>query len=154
MDHLEIRFRLLLVLYNEYYRGQFHQTHAIDRVVEEAGLQSIDNMYDVYGDIIYLIDSFLIDYGGFWPMGRVYPPMIRITEDGISYVENIFDNFFQEIEKSDISVETKIELTKVISQCNSKNAKVKGLWEYVKLHPGVFVIISETLIKLMTTQTH
>ena len=65
MDYLEIRLRMLLVLYNEYYSGQFHQAHKIDKVIEEAGLQNLENIFDVYGDVIYLIDSFLIDYGGF-----------------------------------------------------------------------------------------
>ncbi|HZD35920.1 MAG TPA: hypothetical protein VE130_12010 [Nitrososphaeraceae archaeon] len=99
MDHLEIRFRLLLVLYNEYYHGEFHQRHEIDKVIEKADLQSLDNIYDVYGDIIHLIDSSFLDYGGFWPNSKVRPPRVRITDTGILFVENSFDNSIQQIEQ-------------------------------------------------------
>jgi hypothetical protein len=75
--------------------------------------------------------------------------MIRISDSGITFVENSFDNFIQRIDRSNITVETRDELTNEIYQHNTETEKVKSFWRYAKLHPGIFVSVSELLIRLI-----
>jgi hypothetical protein len=59
MDHEEIRYRILFILYFKHYTGHLVQPQATDRIIEEAGLQFVERNL-VYGDVVYLKQSNLI----------------------------------------------------------------------------------------------
>jgi len=147
VDHLEIRFRILLLLYNKFFGGEYHEWQKVEKVIEEAELLNLDNRYDVYGDIVYLKDSNFIHDLGMWPNGHSFPPFIRITENGIRYVEDNFNNLIQGINESDIDMGSKNELTSELSKQNSIVGKIKMFSEYIKLHPGLVVSLSLLLIR-------
>jgi len=135
-------------LYNKFFSGEYYEGQKVEKIIEEAELQNLDNRYDVYGDIVYLKDSDLIHDLGMWPSGHAFPPFISITENGIRYVEDNFNNFIQHINESDIDTKTKNELTSELSKQNSTVSKIKMLSEYIKLYPGLVVSLSLLLIKL------
>jgi hypothetical protein len=53
MKHPEIRFHILFYLYNRHYSNKLGKPQTTDKVIEEAGLATVDKAL-VYGDIIFL----------------------------------------------------------------------------------------------------
>jgi hypothetical protein len=80
LDHAEIRFRILYILYQKYYSEQLGHPQITENIIMEAGLNQI-NKNVLYGDIIYLENKGLIH--GEFMLGHAYPPWIRITSSVI-----------------------------------------------------------------------
>jgi hypothetical protein len=98
MQHQEIRYRILFILYLKHYSDQLGQPQVTNKVIEEAGLEYVEkNM--VYGDIVYLKESNLIT--GTNVLGQAYPYTLIITSRGIDRVEKMIKDFIQFLKQHD-----------------------------------------------------
>ncbi|MDF0682453.1 MAG: hypothetical protein P0116_15965 [Candidatus Nitrosocosmicus sp.] len=124
MIHQEIRFRILLTLYNKHYSNMLGHIHPTESVIEESELNDIDKNV-IYGDIVYLEDSELIIGQG--PIGSNHSLAIKITHKGIDYVDKAINEF----------IETKLsEFEKLIKEQDPK-IKIGKAWEIIKANQGL-----------------
>jgi hypothetical protein len=123
LNHQEIRFHILRVLYQKHYGGQLNQLQTTDKVIEEAGLGDVDKNV-VTGDIVYLKDKHLVN-GTKTPLGYAYPPWMTITSSGIDFVDNVINTFLRDAEKMHTSDEVKSHIKKLAEEGNmlKKNKK-------------------------------
>ena len=144
MEHPEIRFQILIYLYNKYYGGQTGKLHSVEKIIQETELKNIDRNL-INGDIAYLYNSDLVTEKGSIRNGG-YPPSIIITNNGIDLVENIINEIIVNIlnQQDNAIVKNEIEL---ISKSDQRRRTTK-VWEYVKAKQELFINVGEKVLKL------
>lgn len=142
MEHSEIRFRILNLLYQKYYEEPGHPQNT-DKVIQEANLDALIN--DASGDILYLLNKGLIDDGKSKVLGRVLPMALIITPYGIDVVESVLDKAIdQSKEKNSLDLKQDLEN---LSSIDSPTQKYKEFLKLTKLHMDVIMPIINSIFK-------
>lgn len=145
MEHDEIRFRFLRVLYEKYYGGHARLPLNPTEIIKEAGLDSI-NQNLVNGDVIYLRDKGLVN--GEYTLGPTLPYYVTISSYGIDTVEMIMKESLQVIEQNAEGLMN--EEIKEIQKEQEPPKKYAKLWSYAKDHPDLIMTIIEKATKFIS----
>jgi len=121
MQHTEIRFRILLFLYEKYYSGKPMHYFSRDTIIKESGLADEEKNL-VLGDMLYITSKKLVNATR--SIGDPYPTDMYITAQGIDVVHSVVDNSIEDILNSnDVDSEHKEkvkELSKEIPTIKSQ----------------------------------
>lgn len=144
MNHQEIRFNILYILYNKHYSKELGHPQSTSKIIEETELKNIDK-HIVYGDVVYLEQAGDIKSLGD-SIGDIYPHWIEITNYGIDKVDNITNNIIKDIGIDNENIDVPPEIKTLSTEQNPKN-KITRFWEYVKANPTFFANTIEKILK-------
>jgi len=147
MEHSEIRFKILNLLYQKYYEEPGRPQNT-DKIIEEAELAPLMN--DVTGDILYLLNKGLIDDWKSKALGRVLPLALIITPYGIDIVESVLDQAINQSTKQNSAPNVKEDVNK-LSSIVSPTQKYKEFLNLAKLHMDVFMPIITNIFRSLST---
>jgi hypothetical protein len=144
MNHDEIRFNILRILYQKHYGGELKQLQTTDEIIQEAGLGNIDKNVAA-GDIVYLEDKNLIN--GTTPLGHAYPPWISITSSGIDFVEVVINTFVKDVEITQVTEKVKSDVRELAQEGN-RSKKIKSIVDYAQTVTALWLNIINIVSRL------
>src|SRR5438132_63710 len=131
MNHDEIRFRILHILYEKYYDGGLMRTYSIEDVIKESGLETVERNL-VLGDILYLKNKGFVN--GDMQLGVPHPTAIGIETFGIDTLENFVTHSMNKIITEDLDIQTKDEIEEIRKE-ESITSKVKKWYNFIISRP-------------------
>jgi hypothetical protein len=141
MEHREIRFRILHVLYQKHYSDQLGHLQQTDKVIEESRLSGVSNT-DAYADVVYLKDKGLIK--GQSTLGQPFPQSITITSYGIDTIENGVYNFINRIDQiKSIEPQMRRDINSALQQDESTSSKIKIIIDHLHMHHQLEPLVIE-----------
>lgn len=99
LQHQEIRFRILFLLYIKHYSNELGHPQVTNTLIEEEQELKYSDNNLLYGEIVYLKERGLVK--GTDVLGTPYPYTLMITSSGIDIIVKLLKEFVESLGRDD-----------------------------------------------------